>query len=194
MDSLSSLPERPQQKTREEEAIMSQFFDDRSGGDSRYDPRADPRVDRADPRGDPRADPRSDPRADPRGDPRGDPRNDPRNDPRADPRTDPRDPRADPRNDPRYDPRADPRQMQSYNAPPTQPSEYAGEEPPPQKGCNTWKLVGLATILFAVLANSYAGGMLSKLPKLNESSMLTFTVQVSLFALILAISAYFLTR
>lgn len=182
MDSLSSLPERPQQKTREEEAIMSQFFDDPRG-----DPRADARGDRYDPRSDPRSDPRADPRGDSRGDPRADPRADPRSDPRSDPRTDPR-------TDPRYDPRLDPRQMQGYPPASSQQVEYVNADEPPPKGCNTWKLVGLATILFAVLANSYAGGMLSKLPKLNESSMLTFTVQVSLFALILAIAAYFLTR
>lgn len=52
----------------------------------------------------------------------------------------------------------------------------------------------MALLLFIVLANTYTGNFLSKLPKLSDSYALTFSVQAGLFIVLLAIAAYFLSK
>jgi len=164
MDPLSSLPERPGQKTQEEEAIMSQFF-----GEPQQNQRP-PQHPNAPPQH-----PGVHPAAP---------------SPQGYPPQHPNAPPQYPNGPPQY-----PGNMQGHPGmmdQNTQQEEYV--QVPSQKSGGVWKVVGAAILLFALMANSYTGGMLSKLPKLNESNMMTFSVQIVVFAILLAIAAYFLTK
>lgn len=174
MDSLSSLPETPGQKTQEEEVIMSQFFGDQQNRSNQqgYPPQGQPNQgsNQGPPQGYP---------------PQGYPNQGQHN--QGPPQGYPPQGQPNPNQGP---PPGYPRRDTSFP-----PSEtYAQDQQPQEKGCGTWKIVGIAILLFAVMANSYTGSALSKLPKLSESNMLSFSVQVVLFAIFLAIATYFLTK
>ena len=163
MDPLSSLPERPGQKTQEEEAIMSQFF-------------GEPQQNQRPPNAPPQH-PGTHPSMSSQGyqPPQG-------GNMQGHPHPGMMNPNM------QHPGMMDPQQgMQQQGM----QEEYVQV---PVKSGGVWKVVGAGILLFALMANSYTGGMLSKLPKLNESNMMTFSVQIVIFAILLAIAAYFLTK
>lgn len=163
MDSLANLPERPSQKTQQEEAIMSQFFDDpqrqqrpqenyqdrnpQQGG-GQYNPQQGGQGGQYNPQQGGGQD--------------------------ANGQFNPRDGRF--------------LSNDELSAIDAQLREKGGSK------SGMWKLAGVAIILFIVIANTYTGGFLSKLPKMGDSYALSFSVQAGLFAILLAIATYFLSK
>lgn len=178
MDSLANLPERPSQKTQQEEAIMSQFFDD----PQRQQRPQENYQDRNPQQGGGQYNP-----------PQG----------------------GGQQGGPQQGGQYNPQQGGQYNSPQGGGQDANGQFNPRdgrflsndelsaidaqlrEKGgskSGMWKLAGVAIILFIVIANTYTGGFLSKLPKMGDSYALSFSVQAGLFAILLAIATYFLSK
>lgn len=183
MDSLANLPERPSQKTQQEEAIMSQFFDDpqrQQRPQENYQDRNPQQGGQYNP---------------PQGGQGGQQGNPQQGGGQYNPQQGGQGGQYNPQQgggqdaNGQFNPR-DGRFLSNdeLSAIDAQLREKGGSK------SGMWKLAGVAIILFIVIANTYTGGFLSKLPKMGDSYALSFSVQAGLFAILLAIATYFLSK
>lgn len=92
-----------------------------------------------------------------------------------------------------------PQNQQMMNVQPQNPQQQPNQmiQPPPQPQKNippgkmNWKLIGISTMLFLILANPWIDKLLCKIPYCEEGSMSLIGIKALLFALLLVIANYF---